>query len=106
MNIKKYFFIAVLFLCRTSMLSQIIVEDVVKKQIQDKLSSYFLLERENINLHLNKTTFLTNEKIWFKGYVLNRKTHQPFYNTTNVFALLYDEKGNKVFEKLYIYWKV
>lgn len=100
MNIKKYFFIALLFLCKTSMLSQIIVEDIVKKQIQDKLSSYFLLERENINLHLNKTTFLTNEKIWFKGYVLNRKTHQPFYNTTNVFALLYDEKGNKVFEKL------
>jgi hypothetical protein len=68
--------------------------------ISTALENYFLLERENINLHLNKTTFLSNEKIWLKGYVVNRKTNQPFFNTTNVFALLYDDKGNKLFEKL------
>ncbi|MFN3753438.1 hypothetical protein [Flavobacterium sp.] len=68
--------------------------------IATAIDDYFFLERENIHLHLNKTTFLSNEKIWFKGYVVNRKTNQPFFNTTNVFALLYDDKGNKLFEKL------
>lgn len=74
--------------------------DKTVAQIATALENYFLLERENIHLHLNKTTFLSNEKIWLKGYVVNRKTNQPFFNTTNVFALLYDDKGHKLFEKL------
>ncbi|MGL2963104.1 hypothetical protein ACSVH2_04700 [Flavobacterium sp. RSB2_4_14] len=100
MDRKKDFITALLVLCSFSVFSQTDTNDSAKKEIQNKLTSYFSLERENINLHLNKTTFLTNETIWFKGYVVNRKTHQPFFNTTNVFAILYDDKGVKIFEKL------
>jgi hypothetical protein len=75
-------------------------KDETVAKISTAIEKYFFLERENINLHLNKTTFLSDEKIWLKGYTVNRKTKEPFFNTTNVFALLYDDKGNKLFEKL------
>ncbi|NNT71945.1 hypothetical protein HKT18_06930 [Flavobacterium sp. IMCC34852] len=68
-------------------------------KITSSLENYFYLEREAIHLHLDKTTFLTNEKVWYQGYIINRKTKKPFF-TTNVFVVLYDEKGKQVSEKL------
>lgn len=71
-----------------------------KKEIADKLNSYFALERENIHLHLNKDTYLSNEKIWFKGYTYNRKELLPFYKTMNVFVVLYNQTGTKISQQL------
>lgn len=73
--------------------------DENKAKIASVFENYFNLEREAIHLHLNKTIFLNNETIWFKGYVINRKNSKPFI-TTNVFILLLDEKGNQVSEQL------
>ncbi|MGG7034798.1 MAG: hypothetical protein ACI7YS_06330 [Flavobacterium sp.] len=70
-----------------------------KSKISSVLEDYFDLEREAIHLHINKTTFLTKESIWYQGYIIDRKTSKPFY-TSNVFVLLLDEKGNKLSEKL------
>ncbi len=95
---KNLLLIIVLFISNIIQSQETHDENVSK--IATALEQYFFLERENINLHLNKTTFLSNEKIWLKGYIVNRKTQQPFFSTTNVFALLYDDKGNKLFEKL------
>ena len=92
--------IALVILVSLSMFCQTDDTDTSIKKIQDKLTAYYSLERENINLHLNKTSFLTNENIWFKGYVLNRKTKQLFFDTTNVFAILFDNEGVKIDEKL------
>ena len=64
------------------------------------LENYFAQERENIHLHLNKDVYLTNESVWFKGYVFERKGSIPFLYTTNVFAALIDQEGNKLEEKL------
>ncbi len=69
-------------------------------QIIDKLNAYFSLERENIHLHLNKKTYLSNESIWFKGYTYNRKELLPFYNTMNVFVALHDQSGAVVSKQL------
>ena len=63
------------------------------------LNNYFDLEREAIHLHIDKTTFINNESIWYQGYIINRKTEKPYF-TTNVFVLLFDEKGNQLSEKL------
>jgi hypothetical protein len=68
-------------------------------KITNALEEYFSLEREAIHLHLNKSTFVTNEKVWYQGYIINRKTKKPFF-TTNVYVVLYDEKGNQISEKL------
>ena len=73
--------------------------DENKVKMATALEDYFFLEREAIHLHLDKSTFLTNEKIWFQGYVINRKTKKAFF-TTNIYVALYDETGNAVMEKL------
>ena len=72
----------------------------VKNEIAEKLTTYFKLERENIHLHLNKDTYLSDEKIWFKGYTYNRKELLPFYNTMNVFVTLFNQEGTKISQQL------
>lgn len=64
------------------------------------LSEYFKLDRENIHLHLNKNVYLTNEKIWIKGYILEKK-NKPTFNTTNVYLNLLDQNGQKINSQLY-----
>jgi hypothetical protein len=71
-----------------------------KQQIVQHFENYFALERENMHLHLNKNTYLTNESIWFKGYVYNKKDKLPFFFTTNIYVALYDENGTKIETKL------
>ncbi len=74
--------------------------DSIKEKITSHFDKYFGLEREIIHVHLDKDVFLSDEQIWFKGYVLNRKTKTPFSLTTNVFAVLMDQQGNKMAEQL------
>ena len=57
-----------------------------------KNSEYFLFPRENIHLHLNKSTYLSNETIWFKGYVIDKITKKPMLETTNVYVNLLNDK--------------
>lgn len=71
-----------------------------KQKIAEKLNTYFALERENIHLHLNKDTFSSEESIWFKGYVYNRKELVPFFSTMNVFVALYNQTGEKMSQQL------
>lgn len=71
-----------------------------KEKITQSLENYFSLERENIHLQFNKDTYLTTEEVWFKGYVFNRKDKIPFFYTTNVYAILYDEDGKKLSNQL------
>jgi hypothetical protein len=71
-----------------------------KQQIVQHFENYFALERENMHLHLNKNTYLTNESIWFKGYVYNKKDKLPFFFTTNIYVVLHDENGTKIETKL------
>lgn len=65
-------------------------------KISNSLSDYFMMNRENIHIHLNKSTYLTNEQIWFKGYIIEKKIKSPFYDTTNVYVSLMDENGQKI----------
>lgn len=72
------------------------------EKIQEDLSSYFELPRESIFVHLNKTTYIQGENIWFKGYIYDRKANQPFAATTNVYLGVYDNKGKQISRKLYL----
>jgi hypothetical protein len=69
-------------------------------KISNSLSDYFMMNRENIHIHLNKSTYLTNEQIWFKGYIIEKKIKSPFYDTTNVYVSLMDENGQKILTHL------
>lgn len=63
------------------------------------LKSYFTIDRENIHLHLNKQIYITNETIWLKGYIVDKKNAKPFVPTTTVYVNLIDSDGKIVSTK-------
>ncbi|MEZ4792021.1 MAG: hypothetical protein R2783_00645 [Gelidibacter sp.] len=82
--------------------SSIIAQEISQKEtLLEAYTSYFDTERETIYLHFNKNVFITQEPIWFKGYVYDKKNGQPFINTTNVYVALYDTEGNEIRNKLF-----
>ena len=56
--------------------------------------------KENIHLHLNKTTFLSGERLWFKAYVRDQNTKLPSMATTNLHVGIYSDDGAEVKRKL------
>jgi len=77
-------------------------QDVKKQAIAKALTDYFFLDRENIHVQSNKSIYMNNEQIWFKGYVFHRKKNVPFFTTINVFANLIDDTG-KIIESQLLY---
>ena len=75
--------------------------NINQEKITSALDEYFKMDRENIHLHLNKNTFLTDEEVWFKGYVIEKKTNIPFIATSNVYVTLLDPNGQKIATQLY-----
>jgi len=64
-----------------------------EKKTEERYAEYFNNEREIPYLHLNKTSFLKGEEIWFKAYVLNTKTKKTHKLTSNLHCAIYDETG-------------
>jgi len=91
--------VSILVLYAISSFSQTSLSENQQK-LATSIADYFKLDRENIHLHLNKTTYLTNEQIWFKGYIIEKK-FKPTINTSNVFISLIDSNGQKVATQLY-----
>ncbi len=56
--------------------------------------------KENIHLHLNKTTFLQGERLWFKAYIQDQNTKLPSLGTTNLHVGIYGDNGEEVKRKL------
>jgi len=75
------------------------------EEIVKSVNDYFAMERENIHAQFDKSVFMTNENIWFKGYVFHRKKNIPFFNTINVFGSLMDADG-KILETKLIYGNI
>lgn len=76
------------------LLCQIGISQESKKELIAKsIHEYFAFDRENIHAHLDKNVFLTNEAVWFKGYVFHRKKGIPFFSSTNIFARLLNNEG-------------
>ena len=59
----------------------------------DAIEKYFELTRENVQLSLNKNSFISGENIWFKGTVVDKKTLIPNVFTTNVLLNLVNSDG-------------
>ncbi len=56
--------------------------------------AYNKLPRESLYMHLNKSSYVEGDEIWFSGYVYNRQTGSPFTKTTNIHVGVYDSAGN------------
>jgi hypothetical protein len=70
------------------------------QKIKTNLEDYFHFERENIHIQFNKTLYVSNENIAFKGYVFNKQSNLPNLNTTNVQLVIYDAQGQVVQKQL------
>ena len=71
-----------------------------QKRLDSSYIQYFKLARKVPYLHLNKTTFLQGEEIWFKAYMLDQSSKQLDSYTSNLYCALYDEKGIQIAKKL------
>lgn len=69
-------------------------------KIKTNLEDYFHFERENIHIQFNKTIYISNENIAFKGYVFNKQSNLPNLNTTNVQLVVYDAQGQVIQKQL------
>lgn len=78
-----------------------IFPSIAQNSLDEKLINYFKLDRENIHLHLNKTIYSTNETIWFKGYIIEKKESKLNFLTTNVYVRLLDSDKKEIFNKLF-----
>jgi hypothetical protein len=67
----------------------------VQQKIATSLGDYFKLDRENIHLHLNKNTYLNNEQIRFKGYLIEKK-YKPTLASSNIYVSIMDANGQKI----------
>lgn len=97
MKILKIFWLLTLLLFQINSLAQNTVADSLLSKIP---VNYFELNRKNFHLQLNKNTYLTDEDIWFKGFVFNEKLQESFTETTNVHVNLLDINGVKIASKL------
>jgi hypothetical protein len=70
--------------------------------ISKSLTDYYSLASENIHLHFNKSIYLTNETIWLKGYIIDKKSNGLNYQTTNVYVKILDQDKNEVESKLFL----
>jgi hypothetical protein len=59
------------------------------------------LQRETVFLHLNKSTYVTGEEIWFKAYIYNKQERLPFEETTNLYVGLYDSIGRQLTKRIF-----
>lgn len=70
--------------------------------LEEKYETYFQHPRESVHLHLNKTLFLTGEEIWWSGYVYNKRTNTPSFETTNLYCGIYDQNGEQIHKGLFL----
>jgi hypothetical protein len=99
---KKLCLFLLLF-CLTSLYSQNAEEKSDK--IQQLLSEYYTLDRENIHVHFNKDIYFTDEQIWLTGYVYHQQNKTLFEATSNVFMEFFDQDKALIEKKLLFSYK-
>jgi len=73
------------------------------KTISDLIQTnkeFFTPLRENVYLHLNKTSFFVGERIWFSAYVFDQSNQIPSLATSNLHVALVNAEGMVVKQSL------
>ncbi|MBU2926935.1 hypothetical protein [Winogradskyella psychrotolerans] len=69
-------------------------------QIVETYKAYTTPAREVVYLHLNKSTYISGEPIGFTAYVLDKKSKQPSFITTNLYVSIEDKNETVLKQKL------
>ncbi|CAL2091709.1 hypothetical protein [Tenacibaculum sp. 190524A05c] len=64
-----------------------------QNKIDSIYSTYFEKTREVPFLHLNKTSFLLGEEIWFKAYILEQNSQKLHPTTSNLYVSIFHDDG-------------
>lgn len=75
-------------------------QDLVSSQIAESNVAYYKPLRENIHLHLNKTTFFKGEQLWFTAYVYDENAQLPSTTSTNLHVGIFDKEGKVIERKM------
>lgn len=94
---KKLNLVLFFIICLNNIYSQ---QLVTPETISKNISNYFTLERESIYVQFNKSCYITNEQIAFKGYIFHRNSRIPNLSTSNIQLVVYNELGEAVLTKL------
>lgn len=71
-----------------------------KINLTSNYEEYFKNTREIPYLHLNKTSFLKGEEIWFQSYVIEQNSKKLHPTTSNLYVAIFDKNGNLKEQKL------
>ena len=69
--------------------------------IIDSFKSHTSTPREQVYLHLNKSTYIKSEAIGFQAYVVDKNLKELSGATTNLYVVVEDNYGNSIKEGLY-----
>lgn len=72
-----------------------------QEKIKTLVETYFHYDREIIHVQFNKTIYVNNEDIAFKGYVMNKNKYLPDANTSNVQLAIYNEQKQLIQKQLF-----
>ncbi|WP_046756554.1 hypothetical protein [Kordia jejudonensis] len=72
-----------------------------QQKAEENYTTYFTLPRETLHVHLNKTSYLSGEEIWFKGYAYDQRNQLSSKATTNFNVGIYDAKGKELKRALF-----
>lgn len=73
-----------------------------QEKIKNLIKSYFQYDRENIHVQFNKSIYVNNEDIAFKGYVFSKIYNAPNNQTTNVQLVIYNDQ-KQIIQKQLLY---
>ncbi|KAB8154326.1 hypothetical protein EZY14_007775 [Kordia sp. TARA_039_SRF] len=91
---KTYYLVCVLLCCALNVFAQ-------TATVSERYQTHFKLSDEaSVFLHINKTSYLVGEEIWFKAYAFSRKAEKTATNATNLYVALYDASGAEISKKL------
>ncbi|MFL1894436.1 hypothetical protein ACJRPK_01960 [Aquimarina sp. 2-A2] len=93
----KNFILLLCLICSTKFLAQEVTASFIEKEIHN----FYKIPRESLFVHLNKTTFLKGEEVFFKGYVYDRNNQLPAISTKEVKVEVFDTTDVVRFEGTY-----
>ncbi len=69
-------------------------------RLQEDYTNYFSNQDKSVYLHLNKTTFLPKEELWFSAYIYQPFLNLPDLESTNLQVALFNLQNKKIISKI------
>ncbi|MEL1239847.1 hypothetical protein [Flavobacterium flavipallidum] len=86
--------------CLLSLFTSLAQTSASQNKITEVIENYFNYDRENIHVQFNKSIYVNDEQLVFKGYVSNKTTQLPNTKTTNIQVVIYNDKKEIIQKQL------